>query len=83
LDSISAVTLRDLDGPLGQDRLICIDRVAEAVNTDVLLRIDGLRVVGAGSLGVSRLLEGLTPILIGINIGNQTHTGIQVTHLVR
>jgi predicted dinucleotide-binding enzyme len=43
--------------------------------------IDGLRVVDAGSLEMSRLIEGLTPVLIGINMRNKTHAGIQVTHL--
>lgn len=49
--------------------------------TDVLEHIDGLRVVDAGSLEMSRLLEGLTPVLIGINMRNKTHAGIQVTRL--
>ncbi len=81
LHTISAAALRDLDRPLGQDTLICGERVAKDVVTDVLERIDGLRVVDAGSLEMSRLLEGLTPVLIGINIRNKTHAGIQVTRL--
>src|SRR6185503_5696169 len=67
--------------PLDQDTLICGDQAAKEVVTDALERIDGLRVVDAGSLEMSRLLEGLTPVLIGINIRNKTHAGIQVTHL--
>jgi hypothetical protein len=51
------------------------------VVTDALQDIDGLRVVDAGSLEMSRLLEGLTPVLIGINMRNKTHAGIQVTRL--
>jgi 8-hydroxy-5-deazaflavin:NADPH oxidoreductase len=81
LHTISAAALRDLDRPLGQDTLICGERVAKDVVTDVLERIDGLRVVDAGSLEMSRLLEGLTPLLIGINIRNKTHAGIQLTRL--
>jgi 8-hydroxy-5-deazaflavin:NADPH oxidoreductase len=81
LHTISAEALRNLDRPLDQDTLICGDRAAKAVVTDALERIDGLRVVDAGSLEMSRLLEGLTPVLIGINIRNKTHAGIQVTHL--
>ena len=67
--------------PLNQDTLICGERVAKEMVSDALERIDGLRVVDAGPLEMSRLLEGLTPLLIGINIRNKTHAGIQVTHL--
>ena len=81
LHTISAAALRDLERPLGQDTLICGDRSAKDVVTEVLEHIDGLRVVDAGSLEMSRLLEGLTPVLIGINMRNKTHAGIQVTRL--
>jgi NADPH-dependent F420 reductase len=81
LHTISAAVLREMDSALDQDTLICGDRRAKAVVTDALGDIDGLRVVDAGSLEMSRLLEGLTPVLIGINIRNKTHAGIQVTHL--
>ncbi|MGV9799194.1 NADPH-dependent F420 reductase [Mycobacterium sp. NPDC003449] len=81
LHTISAAALRDLGRPLDQDTLICGDPAAKAAVTAALERIDGLRVVDAGSLEMSRLLEGLTPVLIGINIRHKTHAGIQVTHL--
>ncbi len=81
LHTISAAVLRDTDRPLDQDTLICGDRQAKAVVTEALDGIEGLRVVDAGPLEMSRLLEGLTPVLIGINIRNKTHAGIQVTHL--
>jgi NADPH-dependent F420 reductase len=81
LHTISADVLRDRHRPLDQDTLICGDRSAKDLVVEVLERIDGLRVVDAGSLEMSRLLEGLTPLLIGINMRNKTHAGIQVTHL--
>ncbi|MDO3634434.1 NADPH-dependent F420 reductase [Mycolicibacterium arseniciresistens] len=81
LHTISAAVLRDMDRPLDQDTLICGDRHAKTVVTEALDGIEGLRVVDAGPLEMSRLLEGLTPLLIGINIRNKTHAGIQVTHL--
>lgn len=81
LHTISAAVLRDTDRPLDQDTLICGDRRAKTVVTEALDGIEGLRVVDAGPLEMSRLLEGLTPVLIGINIRNKTHAGIQVTHL--
>lgn len=81
LHTISAAVLRDPDRPLDQDTLICGDRDAKAVVAETLGGIEGLRVVDAGALDMSRLLEGLTPVLIGINMRNKTHAGIQVTHL--
>ncbi|OBB57092.1 NADPH-dependent F420 reductase [Mycobacterium sp. 852013-51886_SCH5428379] len=81
LHTISAAVLRDMERPLDQDTLICGDRQAKKVVSEALDGIEGLRVVDAGSLEMSRLLEGLTPLLIGINIRNKTHAGIQVTHL--
>ncbi|TFV61524.1 NADPH-dependent F420 reductase [Mycobacterium sp. PS03-16] len=81
LHTISAAVLRDTGRPLDQDTLICGDRAAKTVVTEALDGIEGLRVVDAGPLEMSRLLEGLTPVLIGINIRNKTHAGIQVTHL--
>jgi 8-hydroxy-5-deazaflavin:NADPH oxidoreductase len=81
LHTISAAALRELEHPLDQDTLICGDPEAKRVVTSAMERITGLRVVDAGSLEMSRLLEGLTPVLIGINIRNKTHAGIQVTHL--
>jgi NADPH-dependent F420 reductase len=81
LHTISAAALRDLARPLDQDTLICGGTRAKNAVTAVLERIDGLRVVDAGSLEMSRLLEGLTPVLIGINIRHKSHAGIQVTHL--
>lgn len=81
LHTISAAALRDLTHPLDQDTLICGDSRAKVAVTAALERVRGLRVVDAGSLEMSRLLEGLTPVLIGINIRHKTHAGIQVTHL--
>lgn len=81
LHTIGADALRDLHRPLDQDTLICGDPAAKELVTDTLERIEGLRVVDAGPLEMSRLLEGLTPVLIGINMRNKSHSGIQVTHL--
>jgi 8-hydroxy-5-deazaflavin:NADPH oxidoreductase len=82
LHTISAAALIELDEPLEQDTLICGDRrEAKAVVAEVLSGIDGLRVVDAGRLEVSRLVEGITPLLIGINIRNKTHAGLRITRL--
>ena len=72
LHTVSAPVLGDLDAELDEDVLICGDkrddkrRVAE-----VIARIDGLRPVNAGLLETARLVEGLTPLLISVNIAPQ------------
>jgi 8-hydroxy-5-deazaflavin:NADPH oxidoreductase len=82
LHTLSAATLEQLDLPLDQDTLLCGDRAEDkAVAAAILGTIEGLRVVDAGRLEMSRLVEGLTPLLIGINIRNKTHAGIRVVGL--
>ena len=82
LHTISAACLLDLEHGLDQDTLVCgDDRDAKALVIEVLSGIDGLRTVDAGPLAVSRLVEGITPLLIGINIRHKTHAGIRLTNL--
>jgi len=82
LHTVSAAALLDLDEALDEDTLICgDDRNAKAVATEVLQSVEGLRVIDAGPLPMSRLCEGITPLLIGINIRYKTHAGIRLTHL--
>ncbi|WP_040599316.1 NADPH-dependent F420 reductase [Patulibacter medicamentivorans] len=82
LHTLSADLLTDLDHDLAQDTLICGDRKADkAVVIELLSVIDGLRCVDAGRLEQSRIVEGLTPLLIGINIRNKAHAGIHITGL--
>ena len=82
LHTVSASTLCDLSVELDEDVLITGDkkepkrRVAE-----LIALIDGLRPVNAGSLETARLVEGLTPLLISINIRNKTHAGVKLTGL--
>ena len=82
LHTISAASLLDLEHGLDQDTLLCgDDRAAKALVAEVLDGIDGLRTVDAGPLAASRLVEGITPLLIGINIRHRTHAGIRLTNL--
>jgi NADPH-dependent F420 reductase len=82
LHTVSSAALLDVDEALDQDTLICgDDRDAKAIATEVLTSVVGLRVVDAGPLPMSRLVEGITPLLIGINIRNKTHAGIRLTNL--
>jgi 8-hydroxy-5-deazaflavin:NADPH oxidoreductase len=82
LHTVSAPVLGDLSAELDEDVLVCGDkrddkrRVAE-----VIARIDGLRPVNAGMLETSRLVEGLTPLLISVNSRHKVHAGIKLTGL--
>lgn len=82
LHTLSADALADLNLSLDQDTLICGNSKADKAEvTELLSTIDGLRVVDAGRLEMSRMVEGLTPILIGINIRYKAHSGFRVTGL--
>jgi NADPH-dependent F420 reductase len=80
LHTLSAALLEDLSADLAQSTLICGNRKADKdFVADVLGRIEGLDIVDAGPLDTSRLVEGITPVLIGINIRYKTHAGISIT----
>lgn len=82
LHTLSAASLEDLGHELDEDTLICGDRKADKeVVLDLVGRIPGVRPVDAGRLEQSRLVEGLTPLLIGINIKHKVHAGIRITGL--
>ena len=82
LHTVDAATLGTLDQPLDQDVLICGDRkdpklkVAQLIGT-----IPGLRPVNAGALETARFVEALTPLLISVNIRNESHAGVKLTGL--
>ncbi len=82
LHTVSAKTVRDLDAELDEDILVCSDRRADTERVmDLIGAIEGLRPVDCGRLENARLIEGLTPLLISINIRNKTHAGIRITGL--
>lgn len=82
LHSVSAKTVGDLDHELDEDILVAGDSVeAKKRVAEVIARIDGLRPVNAGRLEASKLIEALTPLLIGINSRYKTHAGIRITGL--
>jgi 8-hydroxy-5-deazaflavin:NADPH oxidoreductase len=82
LHSVSASTLNDLDHQLDEDILVAGDNVdAKKRVAELIARIDGLRPVNAGRLEASKLIEALTPLLIGINSRYKTHAGIRITGL--
>jgi 8-hydroxy-5-deazaflavin:NADPH oxidoreductase len=82
LHTVSAVTLGDLQHDLHEDILVAGDSMdAKRRVAELIARIPGLRPVNAGRLEAARLIEGLTPLLIGINSRYKTHAGIRITGL--
>ena len=82
LHTVSASTLGDLDHELDEDVLVAGDSAdAKRQVAELIARIPGLRPVNAGRLEAARLIEGLTPLLIGINARYKTHAGVRITGL--
>jgi hypothetical protein len=82
LHTVSAPKLGDLDAELDEDVPIAGDaREPKRRVADLIARIPGLRPVNAGLLETARLIEGLTPLLISVNIRNKTHAGIRFAGL--
>lgn len=82
LHTVSADLLRDLDHALDEDVLVCGDRAEDRARVVALVeRIPGLRGVEAGRLETARIVEGLTPLLISINIRHKVRAGIRITGL--
>jgi NADPH-dependent F420 reductase len=82
LHTVSASCLGDLGHELDEDVLVCGDRKADKEPVMALIeQIEGLRCVDCGRLEMSRLTEGLTPLLIGVNVRYKTHAGIKLTGL--
>jgi NADPH-dependent F420 reductase len=82
LHTVSAAMLNDLDHALDEDIPVAGDSVeAKKRVAELIARIDGLRPVNAGRLEASKLIEGLTPLLIGINSRYKTHAGVRITGL--
>jgi NADPH-dependent F420 reductase len=82
LHTVSAAMLNDLDHALDEDVLIAGDkRDSKKAVADLIALIPGLRPVNAGLLEAARLIEGLTPLLIGVNARHKTHAGIKLTNL--
>ncbi len=82
LHSVSAATLADPEAELDEDVPVCADRKDDKARVAAIIgSIPGLRPVNAGALETARLVEGLTPLLISVNIRNKAHAGIRFTGL--
>lgn len=82
LHTVSADLLRDLGHQLDEDVLVCADRAEDSARVVALVEhIPGLRGVAAGRLETARIVEGLTPLMISINIRHKVRAGIRITGL--
>jgi NADPH-dependent F420 reductase len=80
--TVSAALLTDLDHELDEDVLVCGARREDKARVAELVdRIDGLRSVDCGPLEMARIVEGLTPLLISINMRHKTRAGVKITGL--
>jgi NADPH-dependent F420 reductase len=80
--TVSAALLTDLKHHLDEDVLLCGNRRADKQQIGSLVeRIPGLRAVDCGPLEMARIVEGLTPLLISINVRHKTRAGIRITGL--
>lgn len=77
--SVSAAHLTDLTHELDEDVLVCGDRATAKQRVGAVIHaIRGLRPLDAGGLELSRLTEGLTPLLISLNRRYNTRAGIRI-----
>nr|MBA3327018.1 NADPH-dependent F420 reductase [Solirubrobacterales bacterium] len=82
LHTVSASSLADLGHDLDEDVLVAGDRRADKQRVAELIdSIDGLRCVDCGRLEMARLAEGMTALMISINVRHRTHAGIKITGL--
>jgi 8-hydroxy-5-deazaflavin:NADPH oxidoreductase len=79
--NVSADVLQDLSAEPDCDILICGDDAAAKERVSALVKlIPGLRPLDAGPLEMSRIVEGLTALLISLNRRYKVHhSGIRIT----
>lgn len=80
--NISATHLRDLDHEIDCDVLVCGEKAADKEIVIGLCKDAGMRGINAGGLANATVAEGLTAVLLGINIRNKIkNAGIRITGL--
>lgn len=82
--SLGADLLADLEHPVDCDVLICGDKAeAKAAVAEMVAMLPGARAVDAGPLENARLVEGLSTLLISLNIRRKAkHAGVRITGLL-
>ena len=58
-----------------------IDDRGWGLRDDTFHVMDGLRPVNAGALEAARIVETITPLLIGVNVRYKAHAGVKLTGL--
>jgi NADPH-dependent F420 reductase len=80
--NVGAAHLADLDHPIACDVLVCGDDKEAKAEAIALSEAAGMRGLDAGPLGNAVVVEGLTAVLIGINIRYKVKAaGIKITGL--
>jgi NADPH-dependent F420 reductase len=82
LHTVGAASLKDLGHELDDDVPVTgDDRAAKRRVAEIIGSIPGLRPVDCGRLEMARYVEGLTPLLIAVNVRHKTHAGVRFTGL--
>jgi 8-hydroxy-5-deazaflavin:NADPH oxidoreductase len=82
LHTVSARNLANLDHVFDEHVLVCgDDPEAKRAAGTLIARIPGLRPIDCGALERARLTEGLTPLLIAVNVRYRAHAGLRLTGL--
>ncbi|MDE2695564.1 MAG: NADPH-dependent F420 reductase [Chloroflexota bacterium] len=80
--NLAAESLLDLDAPVLADVLVTgSDAAAKQAVSALAEQIDGVRAVDAGPLRYSRFVEGLTVLLIGVNMRHRARTHVRIEGL--
>ena len=80
--NLAAETLLEPDAPVHADVLVTGgDAEAKRLVSALAEQIDGVRAVDAGPLRYSRFVEGLTVLLIGVNMRYRARTHVRVEGL--
>ena len=82
-NNISSAALMNFEEPIDCDCLISGDDAdSKAIATDLIEKIPGVNVIDCGPLERAKIIEKITPLLIGLNIRNKTQFGgIRITGL--
>lgn len=82
-NNISSAALMNFNEPIDCDCLISGDDAdSKVVATELIEKIPGVNVIDCGPLSRAKIIEKITPLLIGLNIRNKTQFGgIRITGL--
>ena len=84
-NNISSAALMNFKEPIDCDCLISGDDAnSKAVAAELIEKIPGVNVIDCGPLERAKIIEKITPLLIGLNIRNKTQFGgIRITGLAK